>query len=291
MTGLKNKALENEKPFVLNENNKDVLQPRPYLQRPNYASAKGSTEYVYSGVPKAYEEAAFTNQDLKINTPEVKIPTLDMPETKVKIVSSDSVKAPLKDRVTNAFDTVYRRFVDNYSPIKNTNEDTYIKAINSKNVGGTVDYILKDGLTDINGKTIGKSLKEVAQDIPNTNDFWEYMLHKNNVGRAAQGKNVFPEFDSAQSAAKALQIEQLHPEYKQAAQNVRNFLDTFMEKWGKDTGLISDDLYNNLRQMYPDYIPTNRAFDEIEKNVVNFGKRGFVDQSSPLKKATGSCLY
>lgn len=95
-----------------------------------------------------------------------------------QIVSSKEgqQKGNLKDKWEN----VYTRFIDSNTPIKKVGEDTYIKATNSKNVGGIVDHILTKNLVDRQGNKIGESLKSIVKDIPKDkeDDFFKLCVAK-----------------------------------------------------------------------------------------------------------------
>lgn len=216
-----------------------------------------------------------------------------MTQSGVKFVTSAN-KKPFNFKDT--WNKFYTRVIDSNRPIQNvskvTGDNTYTLATNSKNVGGTVDYIMQEGLVNKQGKKIGQSLKQVVEQIPKgqEDDFWNYMGHRHNIDRAAQGKNVFPDFDSAASANAAKTIEQLHPEYKKIGDNIVKFINDFMDEWGNKSGLIDNETWNKLREMYPNYFPTHRSFDELEKGVSNVftNSKGFVDQTTPLRTAIGS---
>jgi hypothetical protein len=207
--------------------------------------------------------------------------------TDQKIVSSEnSSKTSFKQKLND----FYTKFVDSNNSLKPLDK-TYKLATNSKNVGGTVNYIMTDGLVDKTGNKIGDSLQSLVKDIPNKdyNDFWEYALQKHNIQRAANEKNIFTDFTPEQSAAATKKWEELHPEWKEKSNKITKWIDDFMNEWGVKAGTVDPELYTQMRKMYPDYIPTNRAFDDIEEFIPsNIGGKGFVNQNTPIKKATGS---
>ncbi len=210
-------------------------------------------------------------------------------QSEVKFVSGDKGnKKSFKDTLNN----FYTRTVDINHPIKKINDKTYTLATNSKNVGGSIDFIMKEGLANQEGKVIGKSLKQVVEDIPKgqESEFWNYMGHRHNIDRASLEKPVFPDFDSTSSSNAVKQIELQHPEWKEKADNVVKFINDFMEEWGHRSGLISDETWGNLKKMYPNYFPTHRSFNELEEGISNVftNSKGFINQSSPVKSASGS---
>lgn len=212
----------------------------------------------------------------------------DRTQSMSRIVSSDEsrLKLTLKDR----WDTIYTRFVDTNSPLKKVDDKTYVKATNSKNVGGTVDYILQDALVDRKGNKIGESLKDIAKDIPKDEEFtfMNYVLQKHNIDRAREGKPVYMDFTSDESARAVSLLDKQYPHYKALNDRIVKFLNDFESEWGNKSGLISDDLWQQLQDTYKNYVPTQRAFSNLEQGVSATNGRGFVNQTTPLNKATGS---
>lgn len=212
-----------------------------------------------------------------------------------QIVSSKQ-KSSLKD-LGNSFAT---HVFDRNLPLQKINNDSYVKATNSANSGGIVDYIMQKGLVDANGNKVGDSLSSVIKQIPKkeSKDFWEYALQKHNIARAAEDKPIYyrdvngkqSPYTPSESAARVQQLEQQHPEWKEKADNITKWLDNFMNEWGVNTGVVNGDLYKAMREQYPNYIPTNREFNDLEDFLPggNGSGKKFVNQSTPLKKATGS---
>lgn len=226
--------------------------------------------------------------NLQANAPiNLSIGATDRLNSMQQIVSSkDQPKANIKDRWNN----LYTRFIDSNSPIKKINEDTYIKATNSKNVGVTVDHILTEALVDRQGNKIGESFKSVVKDIPKEkeNDFMNYVLQKHNIDRAREGKPVFTDFTSEESAKAVKLLEQKFPEFKGLNDRLVKFLNTFEGEWGNKSGLVSDDLWKSLQDTYKNYVPTQRSFSQLEQGFSATNGRGFVDQGNTLKRAKGS---
>ena len=171
-------------------------------------------------------------------------------------------------------------------------DKTYTLATNSANQKNIADYIMTDNMVDKQGKVIGKSLKEVFKDIPKEadSDFMNYALEKHNIARAREGKPIFPNRSSEQSASKVSEIEKLHPEWKAKTGEVTKWIDDFMNEWGVKAGTLDEGLSAANRKTYPDYIPTNRDFSSLEQGGQGFGggNKGFVNQTTPIKRATGS---
>jgi hypothetical protein len=230
-----------------------------------------------------------------LTQPSEAAPTTD---TRTKIVSGNK-KSPgggLWERL-NRF---YARTVDTQRPISRFTKDANLDdplnpkvlASNSRNTQGITSHIFEDGLVDSHGNQIGEGYRALLKSVPKDleKDFSDYLLHKHNVARMAQNKPVFGDVSADMSKAKIAEYEALHPEFKDLGGKVNNFIDTFMQKWAVETGLLTPEQYQAMKEMYPDYVPTYRSFDELEKGLNTFGKKGksFVGQSAGIKKATGS---
>jgi hypothetical protein len=199
------------------------------------------------------------------------------------------------------FNKAVRDVLDPQAGAKLIGPETYRSAITSRNAGTQVANILERNLVNRNGERIGDSLSKLLTDnLPKgqETEFWEYALQKANVGRAAEGKPIFSQmvggkeafFSSEESAARAALIEKVHPEWAQKAKNITKWIDDFMKEWGVRAGTIDETLYKELRATYPDYLPTNRAFNDLEDFIPggSGAKQGFIDQTKPISRATGS---
>lgn len=219
-------------------------------------------------------------------------PTLNvLPEPAVKVVmESQKSKPTFKDALKN----FYTRIVDTQRPIgefsKAAGDKTAILASNTRNAGGTVDYIFTDALVDRQGNKIGDSLEKVVGEIPQGKEqaFWDYMLQRHNIDRAREGNHVIPNYTPEMSIQAVQQIESANPEFKAIGDKITGWIDTLMREWGVNSGLIDSNLYNSLREMYKSYIPTQREFTEIEKAMPDGIRQQFADQVSPIRRATGS---
>lgn len=249
-------------------------------------------ELVGAGIGRLFKgkNGQVANNAIK-EMPAEELNSVGMPKPSSNIVSSGKSKGFDLKGNWNKF---YTRFIDTQKPIsdfsKLVGDNTSTLASNSRNVGGTVDYILQSGLVDRSGKKIGDSLKSIIEKIPKNKEgaFWEYMLQKHNIARSNQGKAVYANYTPEMSAEAVAKFESANPEFKEAASNVNKFMNDFMQEWGNKSGLVSDDLWKSLRETYPNYIPTNRDFSELEKNMPEGLSRQFIDVTSPIKKATGS---
>ena len=227
-----------------------------------------------------------------------KINVMESTPNAKNVITSSSYKAKnkggIKKQAGEAFDKFYTRIVDSTNAGKLVNDIFYTKARISKNSFSIAEHIMVEGLVDKNGKTVGKSIKELFADtIPEGKEvqFMEYALHKHNISRALQGKYVFFKEDgtpihSNESAKIVKEMEAKNPDFANRQAELTGWINQFMKVWAVDTGLMSEDMHSMLKEMYNHYVPTNRSFQDHEELFGGgYGGKGFVDKSKPTKKA------
>lgn len=155
-------------------------------------------------------------------------------------------------------------------------------------------------------KQISKSLTEIIDEVgENTADFYSYMYHQLNIDRMTledrfggdtginyerknevKNKPVFGESVTAQMSREEVQrLEKKHPEFKEYAQDVYDYLDANTKEL-VDNGVISKETQQLFKDMYPHYVPISRIDTKsISVSVpLDTGRTGI---NSPIKKATG----
>jgi hypothetical protein len=61
------------------------------------------------------------------------------------------------------------------------------------------------------------------------------------------------------------------------------------QKWLVDAGILSKEDWEGYLKANPHYVPNNRIFSDLERpRFANGAKKGFANQSNPVKKAIGS---
>ena len=143
-------------------------------------------------------------------------------------------------------------------------------------------------------KQISKSLEDIRAEVgKDTSDFQNYMYHQLNIDRmtlqdrfGTDNKPVFGDDISAEySKRKVAEFEKAHPEFKEYAQDVYDFLDA-NKKELVDRGVISQELSDKLAEMYPHYVPISRVDTNglAIKVPLDTFKTGV---NTPLQRATG----
>lgn len=83
--------------------------------------------------------------------------------------------------------------------------------------------------------------------------------------------------------------EQQYPEFKSISERLNKEYSKFMDEWTVKSGLFDGEAMKVMREMYPNYVPTNRFFTELEKLTPQGLSNGsFVNKTDIIKRATGS---
>ena len=162
-----------------------------------------------------------------------------------------------------------------------------VNKLSQKN--GVFDTIKKKALFDINANKVSDlSLDSVVKQVPTNqlNDFNTYWHELHNIDRLAQNKPV-TEHTADESRQIVAQLETQHPEFKTYKQNISNYLDLFMRTWLVDTGLITQENYNQMRSMYPNYIPTYRVMEKAGNGSTSYREGRRLRNRNPIGKAKG----
>lgn len=115
-----------------------------------------------------------------------------------------------------------------------------------------------------------------------------YMLHLHNEARLGQDKSIFGEDVTVEVSKKTIaDMEATYPEFKELAKKVRKYSDNLLT-YRVQTGLITAEFANHLREMYPYYVPTYRAKDSGPSIRPAYGNIRGVDLNQTVKRAKGS---
>lgn len=216
--------------------------------------------------------------------------TNDIADTKQYIATKTKSNATVGNVVKKTYDSI----VDDLYPIKEVNEQSYVKALNSRQVDMIAHRSLTAGLVDQNGKVVGNSLKAITSKIPRglEKDFEDYVINRRAPYWMEEGKKVFPDdanMTPEKSRIKTAQYESQHPEFKQLGDDYIKYNKDLTKTWLVNSGFIKPQDFDNMVSKDPDYVPFQREFTQLEGGNRGLNaKRGFANQTSPVKKATGS---
>ena len=94
-------------------------------------------------------------------------------------------------------------------------------------------------------------------------------------------------YSAEQSAKLVEQMEQENPELRVWADRIEEFHDRFMREWVVGSGLLSEELYEEFKVLYPHYVQTYRQkyFSPMEQDEVT--RQRNVNTKRPTKNAEG----
>ena len=134
------------------------------------------------------------------------------------------------------------------------------------------------------GDVVGKSIIDLFEPAEKANlskEFQDYLLNKHNISRYAHEKGIYGKEISAVDSSKTVaEYEKLHPEFKKWAEDVSKYNDNNLKDL-VDNGLIAQSTYKQLKELYPDYVPTYR---DIVDNMSQYEDDRV--GSNTLKRAT-----
>ena len=204
-----------------------------------------------------------------------------------------NAETSVKDKARKA----YQSTISGWAPFERmTKADTrrggrnitgLVNKLSQKN--GVFDTIKKKALFDINANKVSDlSLDSVVKQVLTNqlNDFNTYWHELHNIDRLAQNKPV-TEHTADESRQIVAQLEAQHPEFKTYKQNISNYLDLFMRTWLVDTGLITQENYNQMRNMYPNYIPTYRVMEKAGNGSTSYREGRKLKNRNPVGRAKG----
>lgn len=267
-------------------------------------SDKPATQYAVFDVSKLSQPTgAKTRSNLKLSTQNTK--KLQSPELSPKAASnasetisqSRSLEAPIADdfntndyikqltksqkqaakgnsildKVAGFKQEVKSKFVDRFSILEDTltkvEKEGKLQILPTSDIRPQLDRVLRsDSIATQFIKDRG--LAKVIQDVPDIKAFDQYLIAKQAQDVAAKGIKTGRDL----AKDKAL-ISSLSPQYEKFAQKVYQYNRDVLGELA-DSGMISKSLRDKLIKEYPNYVPLNRVFNEIEREAIGGFSRG-----------------
>lgn len=200
------------------------------------------------------------------------------------------------EKIKAKSDALYQAWVDSLNGIKRfdraTGANTYILASNSAYADAVAGNILIGDLTDANGQYVAPGLTTALQGVNVKNKeeyiaFGNYLVARHGPERLKEGMRVYPD-DSRNTTAymnrREAELAKQYPEFEAAADRLYEFQRQFLDTWGVDTGLISEETAQSWAARWQYYVPFNRA---VGDKAGTGAKRGFANQNSTIEKARG----
>lgn len=281
ITSMNNKVKFNN---IQKENNTDIS---PYRTMEEIANDNTISDI------QAFQEA--TKQ---LDTPSDKI----LQQRENELSSQEIEKSPTIDYIkqkrnrektslTEIKDTLVQKFVnkghyiDKLAKQTGNNNLTYLYD-RTMNTFNEAQISIGDYQINSNGEKVGKSIIDIFEPAKKANlslEFDDYLLNKHNVSRYAHEKGVFGDEISAIDSKKIVEhYENKYPDFKEWSNEVSKYNDNNLRDL-VDNGMVSEETYKKLKEMYGDYVPTYR---DITDNISQY-----IDESvggNTLGKATQS---
>lgn len=178
---------------------------------------------------------------------------------------------------------------------------SYTMAMNSRDSDARVENIVMKELRDMDGNKIDSGLADIVSEIQGKgrrayDEFTEYLVCRHAMewlapDKGGDVKRVFGDDmlnDVDVMKRRAAAAEKANPEFKQTAEKLYAWQNKLMKAWLLDTGMITEEQYNSMKEKYPAYVPFYRKMAEGTQK--NGGKKGFSGQNSGIRIAKGSGL-
>lgn len=188
-------------------------------------------------------------------------------------------------------DTLAQRFVNKGHYIDKLAKQTGNKNLTflydrTMNTFNEAQISIGDNQVNSKGEVVGKSLIDVFKPSVDSGldlKFEDYLLNRHNISRYAYEKGLYGnEISAADSSEIVSKYEEKYPQFKKWAKDVYKYNDNNLKDLVSN-GMISQNLYDKLKDLYGDYVPT---FRDITNNISEY-----IDDtvgSNPIKKATQS---
>ena len=175
------------------------------------------------------------------------------------------------------------KLVDFAAPIEDTLATAVKKGYKPEgDITNQIDRVLRS--PTIAGQFVrDNGLDAVIRSVDNLDSLDQYLIAKHAQTLETNGIKTGRDLAKDQSL-----IDSLAPSYDAPAKQVTAYAQKLLD-YGVDSGLISKDLATKLKQIYPDYVPMNRVFSEIEKSGGGVGKAiASLSKQSIVQKIIGS---
>jgi len=195
------------------------------------------------------------------------------------------------DKAKGLFSNIKRDLIDKFAPV----EDVVQKELKSAglldkpeyDITGQLDRVLRASDQIAPAFMTEKGFDKVVQAVPKerADEFSQYLIARHAIDLDTRGITT-----GRNTAEDANLVKALNPEYEQLAQAVTKYSQDILDK-SVEYGLVPKELADRLKKIYPNYVPFNRVFNEIEREGSIFktsGAVGSISDQSIVKAIEGS---
>ncbi len=213
---------------------------------------------------------------------------IDTTEYVQQQIAKRNAAKPKKDNsgfIKNIGSEIKKKFEDFTEPINARLDEAQKKGkyqlLPSKNIRYQIDRVLRSG--SIAKSHIEQNLIPVINEVKDLDTFDQYLIAKQALKVEELGKKTGRNLEMDQKL-----VDEFGPVYEQAAQKIHAYSRDLLDRSVK-SGLISQDLAENLKKKYPDYVPLQRIMDEVEAPNVGGGAGvGSVSKQTVVQSLKGS---
>lgn len=199
-----------------------------------------------------------------------------------------SAKPSLMQKIGAGVKNLKTKFVESTAPVQDVLDD-YVKKNKidlppSKDISNSIDRVYRSRAiaSDFANRN---GLVDVIKNVDDIDAFDEYLIAKQATDVNTRG------FTTGRDIAKDDElIKALRDKYEPQAQVVKDYTNKLLDN-AVDSGLVSKKDADYLKEIYPNYVPINRVFNELEKadNIFNTGGGiANVSKQNVVKKLQGS---
>ena len=193
----------------------------------------------------------------------------------------------MKQKATSFLGEIKRKFVDSVSPIEDVlfeaEKKGKFKVLPKQDFRLQVDRVLRS--PTLAGQFVkDNGLDTVIKNVDDIDALDQYLIAKQASRVSEFGKETGRNIERDKRL-----VEELGPKYEQYAKAVTDY-GKKLKQYMVDSGLISKELSATLEKKYPDYVPLNRIFTELEKGGGFGGTKAVASLSrqSVIQKLEGS---
>lgn len=168
----------------------------------------------------------------------------------------------LTDRVKQVYQEAKSNLVDSNAPIEDVLRTAERKGkfqvLPERHITNQIDRVLR-APTLAGQFARDNGIEKIIKEVPDLNALDQYMIAKQ--AQAVEGRGLKTGRDLVRDRQL---IAVLHDQYEPYATAVTDYSQKILD-YAVDSGLISADLASTLKSIYPDYVPLNRVFSEVEQ--------------------------
>lgn len=174
-------------------------------------------------------------------------------------------------KVSNVYNTLKRKIVESNAPIEDTIREAEKKGgfeiLPKADISHQIDKVYRT--PQIASQFIkDNGLEEVIKSADDLDNVSEYLIAKQ--ARDVEARGIKTGRDAEKDTAL---IDAFKEQYEPMAQKVNQYSQKLLD-YSVDRGLISKELADELKVRYPNYVPLNRVFNELELDNMAHGQPG-----------------